>query len=472
MNYSGLSISSGFNKYNRRAGRILALLLVLSVSYWYCLPVVTQSIIAYSEFRGYDFLLFALGLMLITKYRRNLAVFFRHDAPGRWLFRFAILATLTYPFTAIWSVAISKSVWALVTAIYLFHLWGYLLAYAAFRIFVRTRRHAFLLLDMFLLVGTIEAVIIILQGLGWVPRFWSPLYEVYGPRAFSATLGPNRTLPGHAMVLVFAVAVTYWRNLPAVGTRRSWLALLAGISSVAALGITGSRTAWVVFLVFVAVSLVKGKHKFALTIFIVVIATSILLLTPISLREAIEETYEWRIAQPLQYAPDDPISKFQAIDAGRLGKWLTSIRKIAQRPWLIPLGVGFNNRWILTGGNSPHNMYLTLIAELGVVGLYLYLKWLSAIWRQTSRLMTFGERLSGSREKMVLPTEMQPLLTAIMVSLLAGEILYIYRPSFAFTGMFLFLCAMMNNPVLVFSEKGIELMKNKSVSINTAGSRL
>src|SRR4030095_10186607 len=75
------------------------LLLAVSVSYWYCLPVMTQSLFSYNELRGYDFLLGILILVLLGRYRKELSLFFKQDLPGRWLLRFSLWATATFPVT-------------------------------------------------------------------------------------------------------------------------------------------------------------------------------------------------------------------------------------------------------------------------------------------------------------------------------------------------------------------------------------
>jgi O-antigen ligase len=105
-------------------------------------------------------------------------------------------------------------------------------------------------------------------------------------------------------------------------------------------------------------------------------------------------------------------------------------------------------------GVSAHNIYLTLIAELGIVGLVFYLGWLKSIWRESADLISAGSKHKGSRF-IFLPVEVKALLVAMLVSLFGGEILYPYRPSFAFMGMFLFLCAMLNHRALVLGDRNV-----------------
>jgi len=105
-------------------------------------------------------------------------------------------------------------------------------------------------------------------------------------------------------------------------------------------------------------------------------------------------------------------------------------------------------------GVSAHCMYIPLVGVVVVVGLYLYLRWLTAL-RWEMRLAAKASRAAARRGcRAFMPDDMLALLYAIAVSLLGGEILYPYRPSFAFMGMFLFLCAVVNHPALVFGVRG------------------
>jgi hypothetical protein len=149
----------------------------------------------------------------------------------------------------------------MVSAIYLFHLWGFVLAYAAFRIFIRSQHQCLRLLDLFLLLGAVEALLICLQSIGVVPRLWGSLYDVYGTKTYSGTLGPNRVMPGISMVLLLVVAAGYWRNVRAVGAGRLGLALFSAGTGLLALGVSGSRTAWVVFATFCLLSFAIARRR-------------------------------------------------------------------------------------------------------------------------------------------------------------------------------------------------------------------
>jgi O-antigen ligase len=122
---------------------------------------------------------------------------------------------------------------------------------------------------------------------------------------------------------------------------------------------------------------------------------------------------------------------------------------LIERPWLIPFGGGFNNYQQVSDGPSAHNIYITLVTECGIIGLYLYMMWLIWIWRETSRATTWAKKAKRQARPAFVPSDVKPLLVAMVVSLFAGEIVYPYRPCFSFMGVFLFLVAVLNHRALV-----------------------
>jgi O-antigen ligase len=435
---------------------VFFLVVLLSLSYWYCLPVVTQSLFSYNEFRGYDFLMLFLGALLLNSYRGPLRRLLATDRPGQWMYRFCLWATATFPVTIASCVLNGKIKWIFVTLIFLFHLWGFFFGYAAVRLFIQTRRRCFILLDLFLIAGTVVATLICLQSVNALPRFWSSLYDGYGNLTFSATLGPNRTMPGHCMVLLVGVATSYWRNARTVGAWRIALALVAGTVGLAALGVSGSRTAWTTFAVFCVMLVLGSRPNLGGLVYIAAVTGALFLVVPDSVRDRINMMYNYRLASKLERVKsDDPKKELRAIDSGRSDLWQEGLEQLGQRIWLFPFGGGFNNyRYAVEGaGVSAHNMYITIVGELGLLGLFLYLRWLLALWQETSTRAALAVKRARYGAKVFQSFELRSLLVAMMVSLLGGEILYPYRPCFSFLGMFLFVCAVMNHPALVYGKQ-------------------
>ena len=428
-------------------------LLILSVSYWYCLPVASTRAVGYTEFRGYDFLLLGTIGMLLFRYWARVRTFFKSDPPGLWLMRFTLWATVMAGVTISWYVAKFDLETAGVTGMQLFHLWGFVLAYAAFRLFAKTRRRCLGLLDVFLGVGILEALIICFQSVHLIPRFWSSLYDVYGDKVFCGTLGMNRTLPGHAMILLFAVAFTYIYNWRVVGPTRLMLSMVAAVMALAGILVSGSRTAWVVFLAFLASMVFHRKLMLPMVAVAGLGAAFFLAAAPAALKESVVEMYDWKVSGKLEHAESDAmLDQFQAVDAGQYQTWLRGIGTLVKKPWVAAFGVGFTNYRMFDPKGSAHNMYITLLVELGVVGFFFYTNWLRQLWLEGRRLIQEGQSRGASSAKLFCPAGMIPLLVALCVSLSAGEILYVYRPCFAFLGMFLFVWGTATNHALVFGN--------------------
>jgi hypothetical protein len=143
---------------------------------------------------------------------------------------------------------------------------------------------------------------------------------------------------------------------------------------------------------------------------------------------SIVDVIEYRILEEI----NDPEEIDSVSDAGKLYKDLGSgrdklslayIKFLVSNPQLLPFGQGFNNRSGI--GFSAHNMYLTLIAELGLVGFFLYFNWLLSYLK-----------LRKSKQPSV-QLAVNGIVLSMMVTLLFGEHLYIYRPLFGLLGLFL-----------------------------------
>ena len=139
-----------------------------------------------------------------------------------------------------------------------------------------------------------------------------------------------------------------------------------------------------------------------------------------------------KISDPTLISDGDVEQLYEDLGAGRKNLSLMYIDYLLENLYVVPFGSGFNN-FILVG-NSAHNIYLTLINEVGLLGLYFYVRWL---------LSYFGLKF---RRFHYLGITLKGLVLAMMVTLLFGEHLYIYRPIFAILGLFLFATAVLLTP--------------------------
>lgn len=428
------------------------LLYALSIGYWYCLPFLTISIFDYNEIKLYDFLLAIILIVLITKFRKELPQFFVVDGVGKALIQFSLWASFMSIFTISMALISLKISFVFQILLYLFHLWGFVLAYAGFRMFVTTKNQVHLFLDTFLIIGLIEGIIISLQLVEVIPTFWNQRYtDAYG--AFhSATLAPNPTMPGHILVMTLAAAISYLNNVDLIGKKRAILAIFTAVISILSTIATGSRTAWVVGVIFLIASFFTRRIKLGLLLVFLLFSLLAGQIVPQRYTDGLLSVLNGRFFNKIQYAQNDSIlSKFDTVDNGRLNLWSGGIQEILSVPWVIPFGSGFiNYRNTIAVGQSAHSMYITLIGELGLVGLFLYLKWLIRILKEF--LIPKKPQSNEYTVRRYSPFDGGILTIAMMVGLIAGEVLYVYRPSYSALGIFLFLIAMMKNSALVFEE--------------------
>ena len=83
-------------------------------------------------------------------------------------------------------------------------------------------------------------------------------------------------------------------------------------------------------------------------------------------------------------------------------------------------------------------IYLSLINEVGLVGLFLYLRWIfSFLWIRMRQFTQLEIALKG-------------LVFAMIVTLFFGEHLYVYRPLFGLVGLFLVVTVLLFSPIFYY----------------------
>ena len=123
---------------------------------------------------------------------------------------------------------------------------------------------------------------------------------------------------------------------------------------------------------------------------------------------------------------------YDDLGSGRNVLSMIYLKYLFNNPYIFPFGLGFNNRLALYA--SAHNTYLSLINEVGLVGVFLYFRWLgSYLFENMKKTRYLGFALKG-------------LILAMLVTLFFGEHLYVYRPLFALVGFFLFATVILTAP--------------------------
>ncbi len=413
---------------------ITLLLYLLLFSYFYNLPVVSYSIKGDNELRLYDligpflFLKFFLNFNLIQQQIRTV-IFIRRFYYFMLYCSFAIILTFYF------ALARDRILVFVQAFLYLYHMWVFFLG--SFFLFynLSTKKKYDRFLKFVIICIVLEMLLVILQNIGIVPFLWNQEYYNAYDGFLSGSLGPNKIVLGMTtfISMAFLIAMQYYKIK---GISKLWVygALLLVLI---AMLLSGSRTTYVGAIVFMAYFLFKNTERFIkFGVIAVAFLVIVLVLSP-NILEKISFVLSSRVTYVIDGPEDvrdyeDFSGVYSELSTGRDRLHIKYVNFLFRNPGVIPFGKGFVNR--MSVGNSAHNIYLSLINEVGIVGLVLFLRWLfSYLMIVKRRLPSFQLALNG-------------LVLGMIVTLYFGEHLYIYRPLFAILGFFLMVCVLLLVP--------------------------
>ena len=407
--------------------------------YWYNLPVISTTIFGgYNEFRLYDLTFAILIVKLLTSgcYHEVLKSI-KLNRAMKYLLRFSQWSSIMVVPTIIYALITSNFIYVGMTIIFIYHLWGFLLFVAFVNTYYGGERLE-KLLRWFLILSTAHLFLYYAQITGIVGHLWNERYiESYGEMAYSGTLGPNRVTPGMMTLLGSVISIFTLYRMPALKYTQA-LAIVNLILAIPAIVMIGSRTTFVTLVIFLLIYLIFYKKTLIPLSFIIVpalISIYSLILNP-EQKERIKSNVEYNRDKLTRGKEIDDLTIVEGYYNIGDGRWEILTRYVPfllDNPQIIPFGSGFNNRMYAysTKAASPHNVYLSLINEVGLVGLFLYVSWLVSYLGFVRKYRKENYRHEGLGI-------MVSLSVAMLISLLAGEHLYVYRPCFAIMGTFLF----------------------------------
>jgi len=292
-----------------------------------------------------------------------------------------------------------------------------------------------------LICASITFFIVILQNFEIVPFLWNQSYYNNYIGFLSGTLGPNKIVLGMTTLFVFALAMGLM-NDKRVKINVVVLLLAIGLSAIVLI-MSGSRTSYVglaVFAVYFSIRETKSFIFSGIALFIIVIAVSYL--NPDVLSKA-TDVYEGRVVNkiknPNEVQEGNVDGLYEDLGAGRETILFKYLDLLTDELIFVPFGKGFNNR--IDTLSSAHNIYLSLIYEVGIVGMVLYCRWLWSL--MTIKMHHFPQ----------LRMALKGLTLAMIVTLFFGEHLYIYRPVFGLLGLFLFVTTLLSSPIFIMPNE-------------------
>ncbi len=403
------------------------------VSFFYNLPAISYSLKGSNQFRLYD----VFGLVLLFEYFRNtnlINFYVKRVVIFKYLGSFIIWCFITLFLTAIFSFAKNRPLWIIQTTLYFYHF----VVFYLFSVFI-----SILLFDkkyykriVYLLLGLMiaESLLVIAQNLSLIPFLWNEAYRISYLGFLSGTLGPNKIVLGMTMFFsfVFCIGVYFQKEIKINRIFLiSALTLTGGV-----LAISGSRTSYLAFFVFAAYVLIMRTKKFISIAVVLGVFVFVSIYLDLEIVQIVEDVFSNRIfdkiKDPTVLREGNVDDLYEDLGSGRKDLSIKYLNYLSSKPYIIPFGIGLNNRLLI--GSSAHNIYLTLINEVGLLGLFLYMRWL------------FSYLTLNMRKIIYLRTVLRGFVLSMLVTLFFGEHLYIYRPLFALLGFFLFITVLLSTP--------------------------
>lgn len=337
-----------------------------------------------------------------------------------------IYCSISILLTLLFSVLNERFIYFIQSFLYLYHMWVFFLGAVFMYFHLNTLKKYRRIVLYVMALMFLEFLLVIAQNFGVVPFLWNnEYYKAYGG-FLSGTLGPNKIVLGmYTMIsIAFLIGFSFLKNIKIPKTLLYGTLLLALL----ALLLSGSRTSYVGVLTFLGYFLFKSTGRFLRFLVLGVFFACIIVLVSPSIVSKIDDVFQDRITYVIEGPEDvqqfnDVEEVYSELSTGRDKLHIKYINYLLDNPLVIPFGKGFNNR--MGVGNSAHNIYLSLINEVGLVGLGLFLSWLF------SYFIIVKKKLPG------IQLALNGLVIGMLVTLYFGEHLYIYRPLFAILGFFL-----------------------------------
>lgn len=410
------------------------------ISYFYNLPVVGYSAKGNNELRLYDLAGFVLLIIFIRNYSMLKTYIFSLKTFAS-LYDFLFYSFLTLSVTFANSIIHNKFYYIFQTGLWYFHFLSFFLVTVFISILIIEKRYFRNILYMVLILGALCVLLVILQNFGLIPFLWSSAYAKSYHGFLSGTLGPNKIVVG--MTCLFLIALC----LGILNEKRfkvnKLLVLITLSFCLIGLVMSGSRTSYLGGAIMAGYYSLRQPLSFAYSVvalfFVILLVSS---LQPKVIDKAFE-VYNQRVTNKIK-DPDDVKEAnvgglYEDLGAGRSRIAKNYVEILLEDYYYIPFGRGFNNRMLTN--SSAHNMYLSLIYEVGLLGTVLYFRWLFTY------LLVRMPHFRNMR------MALQALTIAMLVSLLFGEHLYIYRPLFGLLGLFLLVVTLLTSPTFLIDHE-------------------
>lgn len=432
------------------------LLLILSMSYLYCLPLLRTGVvlgITASEIRIYD-LVFLIVLMFIIIPNINLIFKQWNDfsKAHRFLLYWVILGIVGLIITLI-----NRDSRFIIGIIRYFRFFSFSIIFVLGFLYIKNRRQLVIIFDAILFGIVLISILGSLQALNLVPNLWPDYYAIYtefeGGYLSTATLAPNHT--HYSLIMAFGLIMIITRlSISSRPSLLNFIYLLSMLPMLYSMIASKGRSGWLVVGIFIVVNLLLGRNlKGLITLVLIVGAVGIffnsnikaggttvqdiLLYRSINAHEQLGRT-------AFDVIDEEEKNWIERVDDNRWYIYQRSIGFMLDNPKYLLLGAGFQNASQGIGGTAlaAHNAYINVVAEHGLVGLFIYLAFLYYLFQ----LGLTVKRNSNNKVSYSMAVSWIGLFVGILAANFFGEIIYPGRALFTFLGTFFILAVIFLHP--------------------------
>ncbi len=311
--------------------------------------------------------------------------------------------------------------------------------------FIPEKKTLYNLIWLFFILSVIQAVLSLLQFNGVLPTFFPSRWDYYG-RVPTGTLGPHHLHMGMICAIAVCMGVSLAFIHRSIITRIA-IAISLGLLTFATFAVE-SRTGTVGILIGLVYLFLRLLKKFS---FDMIFMVFIIVIGIFFFYRHLDPSATFQIQNILTNKIVNPIEAegIAGMSSTRVDLVKDLPRVISENPWVLITGTGTQNAVIvLKYGSALHNNYLHVLVEAGLLGLFLYLKMLFNIWKQSNHVYKF----SGSEKGRSVNIGFTAAFIVILVSNLYNEAFYLQYASFSLSGQIMSLAAVCLHPAWLLSD--------------------
>lgn len=431
-------------------------LFVLSLSYLYCLPLLRTGVIAgvtASEIRLYDLAFLIMFVLIIAP---QLSKVFQRWSSFSQAHKF-LLYWIILGFVGLFVTLLNNENRFLIGIIRYFRFFSFSLVFVLGFMFIKTRKQVLLLFDAMIVCIALISVIGSLQGFNIIPNLWPDYYAIYsdfeGGYLSTATLAPNHT--HYSLIMAFGMVMIITRFTisfkPSILNLVFLFSLMPMLYSMIA---SRGRSGWLVLGVYLVVNLFLSRNVKGI-LFTVLLGGGIAFFMGTDIQagnSSVQDILLYRSINAhkqlgrtaLDVLDEEEKNWIERVDDNRWVIYQRSVVYLLNNPQYLLVGAGFQNaiQGIGRVALAAHNAYINIVAEHGLIGLFIYGGFLYYLLRFAFQ----ARRQANNRASYIMATNWICLYAGLLATNFFGEVIYPGRALFTFLGSFFIVAVLFLHP--------------------------